>query len=347
MDEKTIKDILKEYQFTRDRKKDELEERIEKLYTKYPDIKSISKEIQNNGLEMTKLTIESFGMEKADSNSNQEILNLEKRIASLEEKEKFLIDMKARLLEKYNIPSSYLEMQYDCTKCNDTGFIPSGKKCSCLKQRLINEAYKRSNMINLLEIQNFDTFNLDLFPNKEYMGINIRKMMSMTMRECYNYAVSFPNVSDLDSQGGKDNLIFIGDAGLGKTFLCSCIAKEILDRGYTVVYMTAFELLEVIERYKFKRENYSYRDEENYDKIFSCDLLIIDDLGTEMPNSFTISEIFNVINSRIINTKKTIISTNLTFEKLQETYTDRVVSRILGHYKVYVLVGEDLRFGIK
>ena len=333
-----IKEILKEYQFKRDIKRDELDERIKRIYKKYPDIELITKEIQKNGLEMTKLAVSIFSM------NDDEKKDINRKIDSLEEKETFLINRKKELFRKYGIDEKELEMQYDCTRCNDTGFLESGKKCNCLKQRLINEAYKNSNMLNLLKRENFDTFNLDIFPDEEINGVNIRKSMSRIMKEAYNYSINFPNVSKLSSQDGKDNMIFIGNAGLGKTFICSCIAKEILDRGYTVIYQTSFNLLEVIEKYKFRQEDYSYEVFDNYEKIFSCDLLIIDDLGTEMQNSFTVSEIFNVINSRIINNKKTIISTNMNFKELRRTYTDRIVSRILGSYKYYTFIGKDLRF---
>lgn len=332
-----IKEILKDYQFKRDKKQDELDERIERIYKDYPDIKSVSDEIKRNGLEMTKLVVMNLSMDNQNS-------SYEDKLKELEIREERLILIKKNLLIKHNIDPKVFELDFDCKKCKDTGFLQNGKKCNCLNQRLIEDAYKNSNMTTLIEKQNFDTFNIDIFPDEEVENVNVRNSMNKIMQEVYNYSTSFPNVSSLSSQSNKDNIIFIGDAGLGKTFLCSCIAREVLNKGYTVVYQTAFNLLENIEKYKFRNEDFSRMTIDNYNRIFSCDLLIIDDLGTEMQNSFTVSEIFNVINSRIINNKKTIISTNMGFKELKNIYTDRVISRILGHYKYYTIIGRDLRF---
>ena len=198
-----------------------------------------------------------------------------------------------------------------------------------------------SNMKEILERDNFNTFDIDVFSDMPVEGkeLSPRENMKAMLQDMYNYTFNFGE----DSEEESGNLLFLGTPGLGKTFMCSCIAKEILNKGYTVIYQTSFNLLEVIERYKFKTETYSATDEENYRNLFTCDLLIIDDLGTEMPNSFTNSELFNIINSRLNAKKKIIISTNLNLLQIKEIYTERILSRIVGNFKMYEFYGRDLR----
>ena len=327
MNTENMRKIMKEYQYKRDKNQTLLEKRIEEVYGKYPEIKYISEEIKKTGLKMTKAVIFEDSIEN---------------LQYLENRQNELIQKKNELFEKYEIPKGYLEMSYDCKVCNDTGFLENGSKCNCLKQRILNDTYAMSNLEEILQEDNFNTFDIDIFSNQKVEGRekSPREHMKEMLLDMNNYAFNFGN----KNSSAPDNLIFIGSPGLGKTFMCSCIAKEILNKGYTVIYQTSFNLMEVIERYKFKTETFSLKDEENYNNLFTCDLLIIDDLGTEMPNSFTTSELFNIINSRINSKKKTIISTNLGLGQIREIYTERVLSRIVGNFKLYEFYGEDLRF---
>lgn len=144
----------------------------------------------------------------------------------------------------------------------------------------------------------------------------------------------------------EENLLFYGDTGLGKTFMSNCIAKALLDKGFTVIYQTSFKMFEIIEEYKFHNINNSI-SKENYNNLFECDLLIIDDLGTELTNTFTVSELFMILNTRLLNKKKTIISTNFSLSKLAETYTERISSRIFDKFTLVKFVGKDLRWESK
>ena len=141
----------------------------------------------------------------------------------------------------------------------------------------------------------------------------------------------------------KESLLLTGQTGVGKTFLCNCIAKELLDNGFTVLYFTAPQLFKLFEEARFHREDMQDDSKNLLNMLFDADLLIIDDLGTESISTVTISDLFNVINSRYLKQTSTIISTNLTYKQLTERYADRIISRILGQYTILKLYGEDIR----
>lgn len=322
-----MRKIMLEYQYKRDRNQDLLDSRTKEVYDNFPDIKYISDEIKKNGLKMTKSILDNIPKED---------------LIAMENRQNELIKKKEELFDKHKIPQDYLELKYDCNSCKDTGFLENGRRCNCLKQRMLEDSYAMSNLKEILEKDNFNTFDIDIFSDRpvENRDLSPRENMKCILQDMYFYASNFGCENDEE----KNNLIFIGKPGLGKTFMCSCIAKEVLNRGYTVIYQTSFNLMEVIERYKFKTSSFSSVDEENYNNLFTCDLLIIDDLGTEMPNTFTTSELFNIINSRLNSGKKIIISTNLNLSQINEIYTARILSRIVGNFKLYEFYGEDLRF---
>ncbi|WP_101773877.1 ATP-binding protein [Peptostreptococcus faecalis] len=327
MNKEKIRAIMLEYQKKRDRNQDILENRISEVYTNFPEIEEVSTQIKKLGLKMTKSIIEGIDEEK---------------INSYEAEYKSLIEKKKKLFDLFNIEDDYLELKYDCNTCKDTGFLENGQKCNCLKQRILNDSYKMSNLDKILHEDNFDKFDFDIFSDEITPGYDIspRDNIKSIFMDVQDFVYNFDK--NIDSQ--KGNLLFTGSTGLGKTFLSSCIAKEIMNLGYTVIYQTAFNLMEVIEKYKFKTESFSSIDEENYNNLFSADLLIIDDLGTEMVNSFTSSELFNILNSRLNSKKKIIISTNLDVAQIGKIYTDRTLSRIVGHFQIYEFFGTDLRF---
>lgn len=327
MNNYTLKSILKEYQLTRDEKNRELKEYLKEIYESYPELVEINKEIVRNGINMSKAVLNNTP---------------EKELQKIIDEQDRLIDVKSNILKKHNIPRDYDKVKHNCEMCNDTGFIANGEKCKCLKQRLINELYKMSNIDTILKRDNFNTFDLSIFSDEIPEGLDKspRENIKDIVLDVNQYIMDF----DKYDIKGKNNLLFYGSTGLGKTFLCSCIAGEIISRGYTVIYQTAFNLMEVIEKYKFYRNECSDLDKENFRNLFDCDLLIIDDLGSEMTNSFTVAEIFNIINDRINANKKTIISTNLTPLQIGKEYSDRTLSRIVGGFKIYDFYGYDLRF---
>ncbi|GFN36713.1 ATP-binding protein [Tepidimicrobium xylanilyticum] len=325
MYDQILRDILMEYEKKRDRAIYEQNIRIQRIYNKIPRIREIDRTIREMGLQISKAVIENPG------NYIENMERVKKEIEKLKME-------KAYLLTENNIPLDYLEPIYECKKCYDTGYLSNGDKCSCLKQALINKAYKMSNIEDVLERENFQTFNINIFPNEPVEGETMtpRENMANITSICEGF------VSNFDDKNGE-NLLFYGSTGLGKTFMCNCIAKALLDKNKIVIYQTAFRILEIIEKRRFGRDSERFNDWE-YDLLFEADLLIIDDLGTELSNAFTNAEIFNIVNTRLINNTKTIISTNLTPKEISEIYTERVFSRILDRFIPLKFFGPDLRY---
>jgi len=325
MRESTLREILVSYERKRDKAESELEYRIKDVYSQIPEIKSIDDEVSKIGLELAKLVL----LNPQDKDSI---------IAQSKDKMQELKLKKEELLNRYNVPNGYLDLQHSCNVCKDKGFLQNGHKCNCLKQEIINEAYKMSNLSRMLENQNFNNINTNIFSDEIFEDSNIspRQNFLQIVSTCESFVFNFDRDND-------ENLLFYGDTGLGKTFMCNCIAKSLLDRGHLVIYQTAFKMFEIIEDYKFKNsENHISKD--NYDNLFDCDLLIIDDLGTELTNSFTNSELFNILNTRLLTGKKTIISTNLSPMQLGSNYAQRIFSRIFDRFKMVKFIGNDLRW---
>lgn len=323
------KNILKEIILEYDRKRAVHEKnkklRIEEVYKKIPAIKNIDEEIFNAGLNMSKYIIGNPENYEEDINKAKEI------IESLKME-------KAYMLTECNIPLDYMELQYDCKFCKDTGYLEDGSQCNCLRQALVSKAYKMSNLENMLEKDNFRNFDINIFSDEDFLGEDLTPKDNML--EILGISESF--IDNFNDNNG-DNLLFYGTTGLGKTFLCSCIAKSLLDKNKIVIYQTAFTILEILESKRFGKGDEKL-GEYQYDLLFDSDLLIIDDLGTEVSNTFTNAEIFNIVNTRIIRGKKTIISTNLTPKEISETYTDRIFSRILDKFIPLKFYGMDLRW---
>lgn len=249
-----------------------------------------------------------------------------------------IIREKTRLLESHGYPSDYLEPDYTCPDCQDTGYI-GNEKCHCLKQTIVNFLYSQSNLSSILTEENFSTFRTDYYPDdwvEESTGLTPRDNILWILNECHDFIHNFDNT--------KEGLLLYGNTGVGKTFLCNCIAKELLDTSHTVVYLTAFQLFDILEKYKFNRSPEEYSSiEEKVHYILNSDLLIIDDLGTESTNSFLASQLYLCVNERLLKQKATIISTNLSPDDLNRLYSERVFSRILSSYRLLKLTGTDIR----
>lgn len=323
MRQEILNEIKKEYNKKRLRSKSELQIRKTELYEMLPEIKSIDNTISKLSLAVSRLAF------TRPDNFEKKMMDYKNTINDLRKEKK-------NIFEKKNIPERYMKEVHSCDKCNDTGYV-NGKMCSCYKQILINELYNISGLGQLLEKENFDTFNLSKFDDTKFKNekMSQRENMKQVFRAALHYTDNF--------EKSDKNLLFYGGTGLGKTFTCNCIAKELMSKGIVVLYQTAFRMIETISEHKFNRNGESYENKDNYSMIYSADLLIIDDLGTESVNSFTTTELFNIINSRMINNKKTIISTNLSLEKLSETYSDRIISRVMSKYIMIKFYGKDIR----
>ncbi|MBR6252583.1 MAG: ATP-binding protein [Clostridia bacterium] len=301
------------------------QEAKELIYKENPKLIEIEREIRALGIEASKCALFPNDEKKKE------------RIAVLFEKIDTLKSQEDEIIKKNKL---ILTPKFECSKCNDTGYITSDGKstmCSCMKQRIINEYYNKSNL-NRLSQEKFDNFDESFYSdtaNKEKYNSKLSPRENIIK----NKEIAKAFIKDFEDESTK-NLLFIGTAGTGKTFLSSCIANEVISKGHTVLYQTAPILLDSIFKYK-------YKDGENnrlYDDLFNVDLLIIDDLGTENTSAAKFSELFSLINSRILNPKtKTIISSNLTWNQLSKTYDDRIISRLIGYYDICMFFGNDIR----
>ncbi len=237
----------------------------------------------------------------------------------------------AKLLEENGFAPDFLEEKYVCCDCKDTGYTDDGKKCHCLKQTMLRYMYRQSNIEEVLQRENFDTLRYDLYTDEESEG------MRRIIDTCRKFADDFGT--------RYENILLLGNVGVGKTFLTNCMAKEILDRGYSVIYFTSMRLFDTLSRELFGSEE--DRSWGVLDDLFTCDLLIIDDLGTESVNSFVSSRLFDVLNERDIRKRSTVISTNLSYKDMKDRYSERNFSRIFGNYSVLNPIAADLRVRMK
>lgn len=255
-------------------------------------------------------------------------------VDELKEEVAALAAERTALLLENGFPADYLEPHYFCPSCQDTGYI-DGHKCACFKKAEIELLYTQSNLAEILQKENFDHFSFEWYSDtmkNEATGLTARD----TAKRAYDMARNF--VRDFDSR--FQNLFLYGSTGVGKTFLSHCIAHDLLENSHCVLYFSAFDLFDRLAQTAFSRKSETDPGEEF---ILDCDLLIIDDLGTELTNSFVSSQLFLCINERIARRKSTIISTNLKLEDFSSTYSERTFSRIASNYQMIKLIGNDIR----
>ena len=238
-----------------------------------------------------------------------------------------LAGRKAQLLEDSGLPSNYLEPVYECPDCRDTGYI-DGQKCHCFRQAMITLLYEQSNIREMLRTDNFDVLSYEF-----YEGDDLSRFKN-AVSTCRNFIKNF--------NSDYHNLFFYGTVGTGKSFLSCCVAKELIESGHSVIYFSATGLFDLLSKNSF---DYKNRDElrETYADLYQCDLLIVDDLGTELTNQFVSSQLFALLNERHMGKKATIISTNLSLEELRKRYSDRIFSRVTSNYEICKLSGQDIR----
>lgn len=333
MDNSLLKQVLKEYDEKRTRAVQAAEERKKDLVSVNPRLQEIDKELTLNSIQASKAILVSDSKEKASL------------LASLKKKNNSLIKEKNDFIKNLSKENNYLNPHFDCKLCKDTGYVQKDGKlvmCSCLKQRIFDIAYNKSNMGNL-ERENFSSFNIRIFSDKPDKAlyksdISPRENIQIIREKVKSFIENFDDPEE-------KNLIFTGNTGVGKTFLTNCIANEMLKLGKTVLYQTAPVMFDEINDAKFGRENARF---DLYENILNVDLLIIDDLGTEKITDSKVTELFTIINTRLLNQNhkitKTIISTNLNVDELFKTYTTRIGSRLAGNYRFLRFFGDDLRF---
>lgn len=299
-----------------------LDNRIREVYETVPIVKEYDREISSLAVYATRQAL-SGDLSAKDT--------LKEDIALISEKKK------AALLA-HGYPCDYLDEIYTCPMCRDTGFV-NKKPCACLKNEIVHTIYSRSELTEILERENFDTFNFDYYSDEfidETSGKSALENIEMIVDFCRYFINNFDKCST--------NLLFYGRAGTGKTFLINCIAKELIEKSYSVIYLSAVQFFDLLSDYSFRRNgSRSVYRQISMEELLRCDLLIIDDLGSEMSNSFTDSALFDCLNERLIHQKSTIISTNLSIDDLKNSYSERVFSRTAGEYTAFKIFGDDIR----
>ena len=312
--------IMREYGRQQIENHHKLEERRKEIYARLPVVRQLEAEIAERSVACAKKLLE----------GDKSVLD------RLKEDLKDLREQKSLIIRAAGYPDDYLELHYRCPDCRDTGLI-DGRKCHCFLQAQMKLLHAQSNLEDVLERENFNALSYEYYDDTEILpqlGITNAAYMRRVVAGCREF------VRDFDKK--HDNLLFTGSTGVGKTFLTNCIARELMDDFHSVIYLTASDLFDVFSRNKFDYEN-AEEMRDMYRFILDCDLLIIDDLGTELNNSFTSSQLFYCINERMNMKRSTIISTNLSPARLRDSYTDRVTSRIMSGYRMIPLYGGDIR----
>lgn len=312
--------IMREYDNIRTSNQHILDERFDEVYNQVPQLKNIDEQII--GLSMQNARARILG-EDADNNLTEQLAQLNNK--------------KAECLASIGRPADYLDGIYTCPLCKDTGYI-SQERCSCFKKKAIELVYHDSNLKNITQSENFNTFSYEWYqddvPNP-VTGLtprgNIKKVVTIAKDFVKNFDSEFSNI------------VFYGSTGTGKTFLSNCIAKELLDTSHSVIYLTAIELFDKLSKRDFSKDGKNDSSEFAADYLTECDLLIIDDLGTEVSNTYTSSKLFYLINERLLRKKSVVISTNFSLNEFRDAYSERVFSRIASSYRFVNIFGKDIR----
>lgn len=310
-------DIYRAYDKDRSEAEIAAQHRKKAMFQKFPRLGEIQRELDKSGIALAEIFVKG-----GDKNKN---------LAQFRENCRRLEAEKAEILKTNGYSVSYFEPEYKCSKCKDTGYTDK-KRCECFRKRLIEKYYDMSNISKIIAEENFDNFNLDLYSD-EYSENG--KSAKQNIKEIVIDVISkLENINE-----HPVNILFTGHSGLGKTYMCNCIAKSVIDKGLSVIYMSAYSLFDKMIKQRFNINS----NDESYALLKDCDLLVIDDLGTEGVNANTITEFFNIINTRYLDKKSTVISTNLSLTEINNVYSERIISRIMGNYKCYIFFGKDLR----
>ncbi len=303
--------IMRTYEEKQRRSRRRLEQNTQEVYAKIPEYEELDRQTAETSIAHGRRLL--GGEQEARQSLKDEL----SRIA----------EKKAALLRKYGFPDDFLEPTYECPKCKDTGY-DQNKKCSCFRAAEIELIYEQSHIRNMLQTENFSALSYEYYDGDELE--KFRKAVQI----CQNFTQTFHK----DYQ----NLFFYGTVGTGKSFLACCVAKELMDRGNLVIYFSASQLFDALSKSTFEKDSAEAISGIS-DDISECDLLIIDDLGTELTNAFVSSQLFSCLNNRHMRKKSTIITTNLSLSELRDRYSDRIFSRITSNYTVCKLVGSDIR----
>lgn len=330
------KKLLQEYDLIQQNADNVLNKKKLKCFEICPRIKEIDDELNLTGIRITKSILVSNPKER------------ELYLQEIKDVIHKLTNEKNLILEQYGFGIDYFEKKYMCNKCQDTGFINS-EMCICFKQKMIYEYSKKFDFMKILKDADFNNFSLDYYPNKLQSSKfnnsqNITDTPYVYMERNLNKAKLFIKEFNKDNKTIK-NLFLTGSPGLGKSFLSQCISKEILNKGYSVIYISSFNMFQLYEKKQFNKE-ISDIELEILDMISYVDLLVIDDLGTEL-YSYSTNTLLNIIEHRITCKKSMIITSNLSGNDIKNQYSDRVLSRILGDYSILKFIGDEKKSDIR
>lgn len=303
--------IKRGYELTQDKNRHLLSARVDYVYENVEGYRELDASVASLSVAYGKMAL---------SGDDSALDTLKQKLAELSNRKK-------QLLTHAGLSPDYLSPIYDCPDCQDTGYIGQ-KKCHCFKQQMINLLYEQSNIEDILRNVDFS------FLSEEYYEGEDLTRFQNAVKNCREFIETFKT--------DYRNLFFYGTVGTGKSFLSYCIAKELLRNGHSVIYFSAVGLFDTLARYSF---DYKLKDSlyNVYEDLYNCDLMIIDDLGTEVTNSFVTSQLFSCLNERHLRKKATIISTNLALDELRERYSDRIFSRITSQYQLCKMSGPDIR----
>ena len=285
------------------------------LYGIIPELREIDKVLSGTGMEIMRIITSGEG-------------DAESRIAALKERNAKIIEDRRALLVKNGYAPDYTDAQYECAKCSDTGFVDT-KMCECMKRQLILAGYESSGIAELIRTQNFDNFSLDYYADSDLA--RMRSYVEMLKRFADNF-----------SADTYCNFLMLGATGLGKTHLSSAVAKSVIDKGFDVLYVTSVGMTGDFEAERFGN-SVGARQKNKTSRYYEAELLIIDDLGTEVSNQFTLSCLYDVINTRINKRLCTFVNTNLTAKEIDARYSERITSRLFGEFNSIAFVGTDVR----
>lgn len=319
--------IMKEYELVQTRNRHLLKARENEIYTAIPEYQKLVESTGSLSVSFVRRLLENDSTTVPNQSIRGSLHDISGR--------------KKALLKQHGYPEDYLEPIYDCPDCRDTGYMPAvvmdhtddftastGRKCHCLRQKEISLLYEQSNIQEIIEKENFSTLSFEYYEGED------RKRFQEAVRISLDFVQNF--------EQDYHNLFFYGTVGTGKSFLSGCIARELLQNGKSVIYFSSCGLFDTLARYSFdarsKEALYNF-----YQDLYNCDLVIIDDLGTEVTNSFVTSQLFGCLNERSLRRKATIISTNLSLEELRDRYSDRIFSRITSNFTICKLSGPDIR----
>ena len=305
----------------------EQQRRTDLIYHRIPEIESIDRRMRSQMSDLVRLTLS----KPAD---------LSHRLEKLQKENLDLQMRKAELLHAQGFPIDYLDEIVSCKVCGDTGMV-DGRLCACMERRYNRELTKELSVLLRSGDESFERFDLSLYPDtpEQESGVSARSAMRIVFSACRGFADSFPDVP-----ANLRNLLLRGDSGLGKTYLSACIARSVAERGYSVCYDTASAALEAFEKQKFSRipeeaEEAALRAE----RMLSCDLMILDDLGTEMATPAAASALYTLINTRLTRSLHTVISTNCSDDELRRRYSPQICSRLFGEFLELPFYGNDIR----